>query len=308
MSARAVVFAYHDVGDRCLRALVSHGWDVPLVLTHEPDPRETPWFASVAATAKELDIPVLMPATSDPPGLTRTVSQIRPDFIFSFYYRSLLAEPLLRTARRGALNMHGSLLPRFRGRSPVNWAILRGERHTGATLHHMVERADAGDIVDQLAVPILIDDDARQVMAKVTLAAETVLARNLTALAEGTAPRHPQDLNKGEYCGRRTPEDGRIDWRASARTIHDLVRAVAPPFPGAFTDVNDKRWWLHRTRLMPGQPVGAGVPRLYGEDGRCFIACVDGGVLELLAATTAEGSIDLRTLADQLARKPMPLR
>src|SRR5262249_11260492 len=155
-----------------------HGWDVPLVVTHEPDPRETPWFASVAATASELGVPVLMPETADQAGLLRTVSQLRPDFLFSFYYRSLLPEPLLQTARRGALNMHGSLLPRYRGRAPVNWAILRGERQTGATLHYMVEQADAGDIVDQLAVPILIDDDARQVMAKITLAAETVLARN----------------------------------------------------------------------------------------------------------------------------------
>jgi methionyl-tRNA formyltransferase len=308
LSVRAVVFANHDLGDRCLRALVSHGWDVPLVVTHEPDPRETQWFASVAATAKELEIPVLMPPTPDQPGLTRTVSELRPDFIFSFYYRSLLPEPLLHTARRGALNMHGSLLPRFRGRVPVNWAILKGERQTGATLHHMIARADAGDIVDQLAVPILIDDDARQVLAKVTVAAEIVLARNLTALADGTAPRVPQNLSQGEYCGRRTPEDGRIDWRSSALTLHNLVRAIAPPFPGAFTDVNDKRWWLHRTRLVPGKSVGSGVPRLYGEDGRCFIACADGGVLELLAAATAEGSVDLRALADQLARKPMPLR
>ena len=84
-----------------------------------------------------------------PPELARTVSELQPDFLFSFYYRSMLGAPLLRAARRGALNMHGSLLPRYRGRAPVNWAILQGERETGATLHYMVERADAGDIVDQ---------------------------------------------------------------------------------------------------------------------------------------------------------------
>lgn len=308
MSVRAVVFAYHDVGDRCLRALVSSGWDVPLVVTHEPDSRENTWFASVAATANELEIPVLMPDTSDQPGLHRTVSQLKPDFLFSFYYRSLLPEPLLQIARRSALNMHGSLLPRFRGRAPVNWAILNGERQTGATLHHMVARADAGDIIDQQAVPILINDDARQVMQKVTLAAEVVLTRNLTALADGTAPRRPQDLSSGEYCGRRTPEDGRIDWRGSALAIHNLVRAVAPPFPGAFTDVNDKRWWIHRTRLVPDKAVGTGAARLYGDDGRCFIACADGSVLELLAAATTDGAVDLAALASELARKPMLLR
>src|SRR4029077_2264040 len=100
------------------------------------------------------------------------VQGLAPDFIFSFYYRAMLQAPLLAAARRGALNMHGSLLPNYRGRAPVNWAILRGERESGATLHYMVARADAGDIVDQLAVPILEDDDAREVFAKVTVAAE----------------------------------------------------------------------------------------------------------------------------------------
>jgi len=124
---------------------------------------------------------VMTPVAANTPELERAVAQLQPDFLFSFYYRSLLGAPLLTAARRGALNMHGSLLPKYRGRAPVNWAIVRGERETGATLHYMVERADAGDIVDQLAVPILADDDAREVFNKVTVAAETVLARSLPA-------------------------------------------------------------------------------------------------------------------------------
>jgi hypothetical protein len=161
VTPRAVVFGYHDVGDRCLRALVSQGWDVPLLVTHDPDPDEPRWYADVAETANDHDIPVLRPAPSQLGELERTLSQIRPDFIFSFYYRAMLSEALLQRARRGALNMHGSLLPKYRGRAPVNWAILNGERETGATLHYMSARADAGDIVDQLAVPILADAAAR---------------------------------------------------------------------------------------------------------------------------------------------------
>ncbi len=192
MSPRAVVFAYHDVGDRCLRALVSEGWDVPLLVTHEADPTEKAWFADVGATAVEYGIPVLRPANVAQAGIERTLSQLRPDFIFSFYYRSLIGEGVLGCARRAALNMHGSLLPKYRGRAPVNWAILNGERETGATLHHMVSKADAGDIVDQQAVPILCDDTARDVMDKVTVAAEIVLARSLPLLAAGRAARTPQ--------------------------------------------------------------------------------------------------------------------
>ena len=195
--ARAVVFAYHDVGVRCLKTLLSGGVTVPLVVTVPDDPREVQWFASVAATAVDYGLDVVAPEDAHTPELIRRVGELQPDFVFSFYYRAMLGAPLLRAARRGALNMHGSLLPKYRGRAPVNWAILHGEGETGATLHYMVERVDAGDIVDSQAVPILLDDDAREVFAKVTVAAETVLARSLPGLIAGTAPRRPQPILAG---------------------------------------------------------------------------------------------------------------
>ncbi len=140
----------------------------------------------------------------------------------------------------GALNMHGSLLPRYRGRAPVNWAVIKGERETGATLHYMVTKPDAGDIVAQQAVPILPNDTAFDVFGKVTLAAEMVLDQVLPDLLAGTAPRIPQDLARGSYFGGRRPEDGRIDWDAGAAEIHNLVRGVAPPYPGAFCQVGKR--------------------------------------------------------------------
>ena len=304
---RAVVFAYHDVGVRCLKALVSGGVEVPLVVTVADDPNETQWYASVADTARDYGIEVATPADANTPQLEQRLANLRPDFLFSFYYRSLLKAPLLRCARRGALNMHGSLLPKFRGRAPVNWAILSGERETGATLHYMVERADAGDIVDQLAIPILGDDDARAVFAKVTVAAETILARSLPGLIAGSAPRRPQPIEPGQYFGRRTPEDGRIDWRWPARRIHDLVRAVAPPFPSAFASVAGERWEIHRTRLLGAAAHPGKAPRLYGAQGKCLIACGDGQLLQLLAAADAHGTLDLETLAPQLAQHPVAL-
>lgn len=306
MSPRAVVFGYHDVGDRCLRALVSEGWDVPLVVTHEADPTENAWFADVGATAEEYGIPVLRPANIAQAGIERTLSQLRPDFIFSFYYRSLIGDGVLGCARRAALNMHGSLLPKYRGRAPVNWAILHGERETGATLHHMVAKADAGDIVDQQAVPILCDDTAKDVMDKVTTAAEIVLARSLPLLAAGTAARKPQRLSDGQYFGRRTPEDGRIEWSWPAARIHNLVRGVAPPYPGAFGDVAGQRWIIGRTQLVPGRTEADRRPHLFEESGSCYIACGDGGVLKLLAASRADGLVDLDRLARDLALEQKP--
>jgi methionyl-tRNA formyltransferase len=304
---RAVVFAYHDVGVRCLKTLLSAKVEVPLVVTVRDDPKENRWFASVADTAREYALPVVMPEAAGSPQLAQQVAQLEPDFIFSFYYRSMLGPRLLGCARRGALNMHGSLLPKYRGRAPVNWAILNGERETGATLHYMVERADAGDIIDQLAVPILEDDDALDVFRKVTAAAEIVLARSLPGLIEGSAPRRPQVIETGQYFGRRGPEDGRIDWSQPAVRIHNLVRAVAPPFPGAFTEVDGRRWWIHRTRLESRIIAPSERARLFGTRGACYAACHDGGVLKILAAATEEGPVDLARVSRELEAHPAVL-
>jgi methionyl-tRNA formyltransferase len=306
MSApRAVVFAYHDVGVRCLTTLLSGGVDVPLVVTVADDPRETQWYASVANTARDYGLKVITPEDANTSEVEKLVAASDPEFVFSFYYRSMLKTPLLNVARRGALNMHGSLLPKYRGRAPVNWAILRGERETGATLHYMVDRADAGDIVDQLAVPILQDDDAREVFNKVTVAAEIVLARSLPLLLTGRERRIAQTVEPNSYFGRRRPEDGRIDWSWPATRIHNLVRAVAPPFPGAFAMVDGQRWMIHRTRLQ-GEPIAASErARLFGADGRCYAACREGGVLEIISAATQAGPLDLPSIALGLQRQPL---
>jgi methionyl-tRNA formyltransferase len=190
---------------------------------------------------------------------------------------------VLATARRGAFNMHGSLLPKYRGRVPVNWAIIRGEHETGATLHEMVEKPDAGRIAGQEAVPIGENDTAREVFARVTEAAGKVLARALPALLDGTASLTPQDLARGSYFGGRKPEDGRIDWTRSAREVHDLIRAVAPPYPGAFTSLGEipvrvlRSWWCDAPELpAKGSPGTVAVA-----DGRAFARCGDGRWLEL---------------------------
>jgi methionyl-tRNA formyltransferase len=306
-TTRAVVFAYHDVGVRCIKALLSAGVEIPLVVTTRDDPNETQWFASAAALAAEYGLPVVMPDEVNTAELERTVRELRPDFVFSFYFRSMIGAPLLKVPRLGALNIHGSLLPRYRGRAPVNWASLHGERETGASLHYMSERADAGDIVDQMAVPILENDEAREVFGKVCLAAEIILARSLPGLIKGTAPRVPQKLEDGKYFGRRRPEDGKIDWTRSAREIHNLVRAVAPPFPGAFGQVDGERWMINKTRVEPRTIEPSERARLFGSEGNCYVACCDGSVLRIVAAANGAGPVDLATAARQMQRHPVGL-
>jgi methionyl-tRNA formyltransferase len=279
---RAVVFAYHNVGVRCLRVLLAHGVDVPLVVTHDDKPGEEIWFASVAETAAEHDIPTVAPTDPNTADFVRSVVSVSPDFIFSFYYRILLKPSLLALPYRGALNMHGSLLPRYRGRAPVNWAVLFGERETGATLHYMTEKPDAGAIVAQTAVPILPDDTAREVFDKVTVAAEITLDRALPALLAGTAPRIAQNLAQGSYYGGRTAADGTIDWSRDASTIHNLVRAVAPPYPGAFTAVGGRSARVLRTRVADPATPRTQAPTSEARDGRLLAHCGGGGTLEVL--------------------------
>jgi methionyl-tRNA formyltransferase len=273
VAAKALVFGYGDIGVRCLAALLDAGVEVPLVVTHRDDPAEARWYASVSDFARQRDIEAAF-STEFP---KEKIAALHPDFIFSFYYREMLPMSVLRLAKRGAYNMHGSLLPKYRGRAPLNWAILHGEKETGVTLHEMVEKPDAGGIVDRQAVCIGPDETAVEVFRKMTDAAESLLKRNIHALVEGQVSLKTNDLSKGSYFGRRRPEDGRIDWSRSARDIHNLVRAVAPPFPGAFSE----NLRVLKTRLTQSSHSRKTLGP-YQEGGQWFAACGDGKVLRLL--------------------------
>ena len=280
---RAVVFAYSEVGVRCLEVLLDCGVQIPLLFTHADDPGESQWFGSVRQLAKRHGLRVETPDDPNTPEWLAAARAAAPDFVFSFYYRHMLKADWLRLAAGGALNMHGSLLPKYRGRAPVHWAILKGETETGASLHYMVEKPDAGALVDQQAVPIEENDTALMVSIKVADAAQRVLTRALPRLIDGTADARSLDLAQGSYFGRRRPEDGRIDWSQGARAVHDLVRAVAPPFPGAFAEVNGCRLAVLETRIDPDPAqFAARAPCLYAADGHWYADCVDGRRVRIL--------------------------
>ena len=297
---RAVVFAYHNVGVRCLSVLLRHGVEVPLVVTHQDNPAEAIWFDSVAALAQQNGIAVITPDDPNAAEIVEQVTAAQPDFLFSFYYRNMLKATLLGVPKRGCYNLHGSLLPKYRGRVPVNWAIIHGETETGATLHAMTEKPDNGAIVAQQAVAIAINDTAEDVFAKVTGAAERALDKVLPALIAGTAKHTPQDLSKGRYYGGRKPEDGRIDFSWGGGRVHNFVRALTRPYPGAFADITTaagiKRIVIWATRLEPlrdkglkasasGKPLA---PTLSEEGTSVILRCPD-GVRVILTDVEADG-------------------
>lgn len=265
----AVVFAYSSVGVECLSVLLRHGVNVSLVYTHEDDPNEEQWFESVYSLAKSHNLNV----RTDEPELSAVLAA-KPDVIFSFYYRSMIDMKILDVAPLGAFNMHGSLLPKYRGRACVNWAVLNGETQAGVTLHHMVARADAGNIVAQEAVPIGPDDTAQDVFSRIIPAAGRVLDGSLDAILSGKAEGTPQDESQATKFGRRRPADGLIDWTKSAREIHNLVRAVTHPFPGAFTEKDGHKVMVWRTKLLTSPEEAVKTPAL--------IVKTDDGLIEIL--------------------------
>ena len=282
----AIVFAYHSVGVRGIKTLLARGVEIKLVVSHEDNPNETIWFESVAALCKDHGIERVAPENPNTPEFIESLQRYAPDFIFSFYYRNMLCEEILNIPSQGAYNLHGSLLPKYRGRVPVNWAVLHGETETGATLHEMTVKPDAGAIIAQVAVPILPDDTAFEVFGKLTVASEQVMWAALPGILSGKPNRIENDLTKGSYFGGRKPEDGRIDWSKSARDVYNLHRAVAPPYPGAFFDHQGNRFIIEKARFSDqnAAEIALNLPQgISVVDNAVFGICGDGKAIKILA-------------------------
>jgi methionyl-tRNA formyltransferase len=240
---------------------LERGDNVVGLITHEDNPNEKIWFKTPAVAAREKGIPVFTPESVNTPEWRERIAALAPDLILSVYYRHMIGTKILGLPRLGAWNIHGSLLPRYRGRAPINWAVLHGESRIGMTLHRMVKSADAGAIVDQEGVDIGPRDTAEQAFRKVLPCARRVLARQIGPLLAGTVRETPQNDAEATYFGGRKPEDGRIRWAQRSVEIFNLIRAVTDPYPGAFGDAVGARlmvWWGEpdspATRGRQGQP------------------------------------------------------
>lgn len=248
---RAVVLAYHDIGCVGIEALLRHGIEIAAVFTHVDDPQEILWFRSVAELAAGHNIPVFAPEDINHPLWVRRITDMAPDILFSFYYRHMVKPAILDIPPAGCLNLHGSLLPKYRGRCPVNWVLVNGETETGVTLHFMTPRPDAGDIVAQKKVAIGDDDTARSLHAKLAAASGELLDETLPQITNGTAPRTPQDAGQATYYGGRRPADGEINWTRTPDQIRNLVRAVTRPYPGAFSYLGDRKCFFWAVSVVP---------------------------------------------------------
>ena len=276
---KAIVLAYHNMGLAGLAALGRHGFDIAAVFTHEDDPKENCWFGSVKDWAEKQGIG----CTTDPvnsPQWIEKIKRMQPDVLFSFYYRNMVRPEVLAIPRIGSFNLHGSLLPSYRGRCPVNWVLVNGEKETGVTLHCMVEKPDAGDIVGRRAVSIDFEDTARTLYDKLCEAAGGLLDELLPEMKKGKIPRIKQDLSRGSYYGGRKPEDGRISWDRTAVEIYNLIRAVTDPYPGAFAFAENGGKILI-WRAMPVSSVSGGGPGDVILDGQSVLVKTGDGAIRL---------------------------
>jgi methionyl-tRNA formyltransferase len=208
----------------------------------------------------------------------RHIRDLRPDLIVVTGWTRLLSAELLGVPPRGVVGFHASLLPRYRGRAPVNWAILRGEDVTGNTMMYLDAGTDTGDIIDQQTVPIGPDDTCATVYAQVGEAGASMLRRHLDALLDGTAPRRPQGAADGPPLPKRTPGMGITGWDRPARAVHDWIRALTWPYPGAFTFWAGRKVMLWAS-VMDACSRGAPGEVLGWDSGGVRVATADGAVL-----------------------------
>lgn len=241
---KLALFLYSEPGYACLKELLRQGQNIAIIFTHFDDTNERQWFHSVYELAKKAHIPVYRSRSMKGEAL-QLFEQAKPDLVLSVYYRAIIPNRCLEVPL-GAFNIHGSLLPRYRGRACINWAILKGEKRTGITLHEMTKWADKGDIIAQQSFPINTLDTAYSISKKVSHAVPIMLEKIMPHLLSGDIPRQPQDEDLATKFGRRRPADGCINWKQSANDVYNLIRAVAYPFPGAFSFSKGRKlyiWW-----------------------------------------------------------------
>lgn len=280
----------------CLKTLVSLPFvRIPVVITQPDRPagrglKPTP--CGVRRCAEGIGIPVLTPSNVNDPECVARLAALKPDVIVVAAFGQMLKKSLLEMAPHGCINVHASLLPKYRGAAPAQWAIVHGERVTGVTLMRMNERMDAGEILLQKEVPIYEEDTGQTLLTRLGVAGATLLKEGLEAMRKGPLKGKPQEDREATYAPRITKADGAVLWSMPAEAIARRVRAFHP-WPGCWCEA--PRGSGHILRILRAQAEAG-----YGQPGIVLSAQGDPGPL------VAAGEGALRILEGQPAgRRPM---
>lgn len=252
-----------------IRRLIAFGDDygMPMLLRHLPRDIVAGMVAAsirpgqhnfLAQCSANLGVPLLVQPKRDSPDYAAFVEHVRllaPEFLMVNSYSMRIGTEVLRVAPLGGVNVHGALLPRYRGANPVQWALIEDQRETGVTMHQLTEDIDAGAIVAQRKVPICFRDTWREVQDRIAQATEMLLSESMPAVLKQNVAAVPQNPAEARYYRRRNPEDGKIDWAKRVLDIYNLIRALIDPHPGAYYESPGGRAWIQC--YMPIQEVAA---------------------------------------------------
>ena len=257
---RVFFIGSQNIGYACLEELLKQGHDVIAVGTIRPDPHEIVWYKSVQELAELHGLPCEMQPDLKSEHWIRRVRATSLDLICVMGWRRLIAPEILTVPRLGSVAIHFSLLPEGKGFAPVNWAIIVGKTHTGATLFYLDEGMDTGDIIAQVEVPIAMEDAAKDLNDKLTDASVAMFRDMLPKLAEGAAPRTPQDNARATYYAKRIPDDGKLDWTQPALKVYNQIRALTHPYPGAFCYYGERLMYVWKARFSADNSMWHGTP------------------------------------------------
>ena len=263
-----------------LKKLIEEGYDVKLVVTQPDRPagrgkKLTP--PPVKVVAEKAGIPVYQPEkVKENEELKRKLSEINPDVIVVAAYGKILPKWLLDLPKYGTINIHASLLPKYRGASPIQWALLNGEEETGVTVMKVIPKLDAGDIISQRKVKIEKEDNAQTLHDKLSKVGAELLSETLPLYISGKLKPVPQKEEEATYCPQISKEMGRIDWNESAERIFNKIRAFTP-WPSAYTTFKGKR-----LKILKAEPVkGIGKPGEVVKADRELIVATGSGALKI---------------------------
>jgi methionyl-tRNA formyltransferase len=277
------LFAGSRRGHAVLKKLIEQKANIVGILCLVEDPHEEAYHPKVTVIAKEHSIPLFYSSDIKSLDYAALLNQINPDIAFAIGWRYLITKEAYTVPPKGTLIIHDSLLPAYRGFAPMNWAIINGEKETGVTLFHIAEGVDSGPIIDQLKTSITQDDTAKTLDEKIIALYEEIIIKNLPALEQNTAQSVPQDETLASYTCKRTPEDGEIHWQNTAEHIHNLIRGLTCPFPGAYTTLRGKKIvvWESELPIKQDQYIGNIPGRILGKKNGKIEVLTGKGVLRL---------------------------
>jgi methionyl-tRNA formyltransferase len=261
MSMRIVFMGTPDFAVPCLEALVNNGYDVVGVVTQPDKPVGRKQSELKAPLVKEAALGfginnILQPVKVKTPEFAESIRQLEPDLVVTAAYGRILTKTVLDIPRLGCINVHASLLPKYRGAAPIQWAIINGDTVTGITTMFMDEGMDTGDILLQREIEIGPDMNAGELFDELKILGAKTLLETLEAMKNGTLTRTPQDHSKAVNVPIMTKETGLIDWSKSAEEIHNLVRGTYP-WPGAYTFYKGSRMKVWKTSVLSYCPAGS---------------------------------------------------